>query len=166
MLDSSKVKRQQQEIEELKSENVELQTEIKSLKQQIQTNEAEHKSSADKLRQELNKIYSLFPKIKEMLRIENRCRHLGFEEDLIKRIFEMKPLGFKGKLYSSEYLRDFETEYSVAEIKPYLNDPNKLRLTIDGLDDASWFRQKQKEFLEKIGIKIQPKQERNISRKI
>jgi len=26
------------------------------------------------------------------------------------------------------------------------------------LDEVTWFRQKQKEFLEKIGIKIQPKQ--------
>ena len=46
------------------------------------------------------------------------------------------------------------------------SDPNKYRLTIDRLDDASWFKQKQKEFLERIGIKIQLKQEKNLSRKI
>ena len=39
-----------------------------------------------------------------------------------------------------------------------MSDPNKLKLTIDGLDDVSWFRQKQKEFLEKIGIKQTAKQ--------
>jgi len=70
----------------------------------------------------------------------------------------MKPIGFKGKLYSSAYGRDFETDYSVAEIKPYLSEPDKLKLTIDGFDNVSWFRQKQKEFLERIGIKIQPQQ--------
>lgn len=106
----------------------------------------------------MDRIFSIFPKIKELLGIEKLCRHLGFEEDVTKCILDMKPVGFNGKLYSSEYERDFETDYSVAEIKPYLSDPDKLKLTIDGLDNVSWFRQKQKEFLEKIRIKIQPQQ--------
>jgi hypothetical protein len=79
----------------------------------------------------------LFPKIKELLRIEKLCRHLGFGEDLIKMILEMKPVRFKGKLYSSEYQRYFETERSVTEIKSESNEPNKLRLTIDGVSDTS-----------------------------
>ena len=153
VLGTSKVKRQQQEIEELKSENAGLKTEINTLKQHIQTQEKEHTSVTDKLKQDLKKIYALFPKIKELLRIEKLCRHLGFGKELTKDILEMKPVGFKGKLYSPEYQRDFETEYSVAEIKPYLSEPDKLKLTIDGVDDVSWFRQKQREFLEKIGIK-------------
>jgi len=156
MFGSSKVKKQQQEIENLQSENAELQTEIQTMKNQIQMKEKEHTTAMEKLRQELDKIYSLFPKIKEMLRIENLCRHLGFEKALISEIFKMKPVGFSGKLYSSEYRRDFETEYSVAEIKPLLSDPDKLQLTIDGISDTSWFRQKHKEFLEKIGVKVKP----------
>ena len=73
---------------------------------------------------------------------------------------EMKPVGFKGKIYSAEYKRDFETEYSVAEIKSEPNEPNKLRLTIDGLSDVSWFRQKQREFLQKIGINPETRQQK------
>ena len=157
VLGSSKVKRQQQEIEELKSKNAELQTEIKTLKQQIQTNENEHAKITGKFRQELDKIYALFPKIKELFRIENLCRHLGFGEDMTKKILEMKPVGFRGKLYSSEYKQRFETEHSVAEIKSIPNEPNKLQLTIDGMSDTSWFRQKQREFLEGIGMKINQK---------
>jgi predicted nuclease with TOPRIM domain len=133
---SSKAKRQQQEIEDLKSENAGLQTEIKTLTQQIQTNETGHTKITDKLRQELDKIYSLFPKIRELLRIENLCRYLGFAEDLTKRILKMKPVEFKGKLYSAEYKRHFETEHSVAEIKPSTKEPDKLRLTIDGFSDV------------------------------
>ena len=155
---SSKVKRQQQEIDELKSENCGLKTEIKNLKTKIKEDEKEYTNITEKLRKELEKIYALLPKIKELLRIENLCRHLGFSENLISKIMEMKPVGFKGKIYSAEYKRDFETEYSVAEIKSEPNEPNKLRLTIDGHSDIGWFRQKQKEFLEKIGIKIQSKQ--------
>jgi cell division protein FtsB len=41
MFGSSKVKKQQQDIEDLKSEKDGLQTEIKTLKQQIQTSETE-----------------------------------------------------------------------------------------------------------------------------
>ena len=136
----------------LKLENTGLQAEIKTLKQHIQIREKEFGSITDKLRQELAKIYALFPKIKELLHIENLCRHLGFSENLINKILEMKPVGFKGKLYSSEYQRYFETDHSVAEIKTETNEPNKLRLTIDGLGDVAWFRQKHREFLQKIGI--------------
>ena len=151
---NSKVKRQQQEIETLKSENAELQTNIKTLKQQIQTKESEHTKITDKLRQELDRIYALFPKIKELLRIENLCRHLGFCKDLTNNILKMKPVGFSGKLYSSEYRQHFETLHSVAEIKPLISDPNRLQLTIDGLSDVGWFKQKHREFLGKIGVKI------------
>ena len=166
VLGTSKVKRQQQEIKELKSENAGLQTEIKTLKQQNHTQEIEYTKITDKLKQELDKIYSLFPKIKELLRIENLCRHLGFGESLTKMILEMKPVGFKGKLYSAEYKRHFETEHSVAEIKPEPNEPNKLRLTIDGFGDVGWFRQKQKEFQQSIGINVNQESRKNKGIKI
>jgi len=158
MFGGSKVKKQQQEIENLKLENAGLQTEIQTLKAQTQIKEKEHTTIKEKLQQELDKIYSLFPKIKELLRIEKLCRYLGFDEEHTNIILDMKPFFFSGKLYSSEYQKHFETEHSVAEIKPLMSDPNKLQLTIDGISDVSWFRQKQKEFLEKIGVKIQPNQ--------
>jgi hypothetical protein len=161
---ASKVKKRKQEIDELKTENVELQTEIKTLKGQIQTNESEHAKVAVKHRQELDKIHALFPNIKELLRIENLCRHLGFGDDLTNEILKMKPVGFRGKLYSAEFRQHFETERSVAEIKPEPNEPNKLRLTIDGVSDGAWFRQKQKEFLQKIGIRVnqEPRQSKAV----
>jgi FtsZ-binding cell division protein ZapB len=159
LVGTSKVKRQQQEIENLKEENAGLQTEVKTLKEQIQTNEREYTKVTEKLRQELDKIYALFPKIKELLRMENLCRHLGFDESLTKAILEMKPVGFRGKLYSSEYRRHFETDHSVAEIKPSANEPDRLRLTIDGIGDTNWFRQKYKEFQESIEIKVRQEPE-------
>ena len=89
--------------------------------------------------------------------MENLCRYLGFDEKLTRDILRMKPVAFRGKLYSSEYKRHFETERSVAEIKSEPNEPNKLRLTIDGMNDVTWFRQKQREFLQKIGINVNQK---------
>ena len=80
---------------------------------------------------------------------------------LSRFLLEMKPVRFKGKIYSSEYRRTFETR-SVAEIKPLLSDPNKLQLTIDGVNDTSWFRQKYREFQESIGIRVQQEQGRGV----
>lgn len=85
---------------------------------------------------------------------ENLCRHLGFSDELTKMILEMKPIGFKGKLYSSEYKRKFETEHSVAEVKDHPIHKDKLQFTIDGVSDTNWFRQKQKEFLQSVGINV------------
>jgi len=161
MFGSSKVKRQQKEIENLKLENTELQTEIQTMKTQIQLKEKEHTTIKEKFQQELDKIHSLFPKIRELLRIEKLCRYLGFDEEHSNIILDMKPFFFSGKLYSSEFQKHFETEHSVAEIKPLLSDPDRLQLTIDGISDTSWFRQKHKEFLEKIGVKAKHESSKN-----
>jgi FtsZ-binding cell division protein ZapB len=165
-LGTTKVKRQQQEIESLKEEKGSLIQEVKTLKQNIQTIQKEHEAALDKLKQELKKIHDLFPKIKELLHMENLCRHLGFGESLTKAILEMKPVGFKGKLYSAEYKRHFETKHSVAEIKPSTSEPERLRLTIDGVGDTNWFRLKYREFQESIGIKVkqEPRNDRGIKR--
>lgn len=154
MFGTSKVKKQQQEIENLKGDNSNLVQEVASLKQNMQTMQKEHDTILDKLKQELKKIHDLFPKLKELLRIENLCKHLGFSDELIKMILDMKPVGFKGKLYSSEYQRKFETEHSVAEVKEHPTEKDKLQFTMDGLNTTSWFRQKQKEFLKSLEINI------------
>lgn len=156
---SSKVKRQQQEIKELKSEKEVLQTEIKTLKEQMQVTEKEHAKITDKFRQELKKIYNLFPHIRELLLIENLCRVLNFGESIIKSLLQFKPVNFKGNVYSPEYKRHFNTENSVAKVEEDTKEANKYRLTIDNLDPTQWFRQKHQEFLQSVGIE-QPKQEK------
>lgn len=156
---SSKVKRQQQEIKELKSEKEVLQTEIKTLKEQMQVTEKEHAKITDKFRQELKKIYDLFPHIRELLLIENLCRVLNFGESIIKSLLQFKPVNFKGNVYSPEYKCHFNTENSVAKVEEDTKEANKYRLTIDNLDPTHWFRQKHQEFLQSIGVE-QPKQEK------
>lgn len=153
MLGSSKVKRQQQEIETLKEEKVNLVEEIKDLKQDMQTMQKEHETTFDKLKQELEKIHDLFPKLKELLWIERLLQAMKFTESLIKNILEIKPVVFKGDVYSPEYKRYFKTERSVAEIKPHSKEPDKYELTIDEMDDTNWCRKKYRESLETIGIK-------------
>jgi DNA repair exonuclease SbcCD ATPase subunit len=157
MVGSSKVKRQQQEIENLKEEKENLIQEVKILKQDMQTMQKEHETAYDKLKQELKKIYDLFPKIKELLWIERLLQAMKFTEDLIKEILDMNPVVFKGDVYSPEYKRYFKTERSVAEIKQHSEKPDKYELTIDGVDDTNWCRKKYRESLEAFGIKSNKK---------
>jgi len=157
----SKVKRQQQEIENLKDEKEDLIQEIKTLKQNSQIMQKEHETALDKLKQELKKIHDLFPQLKELLWIEKLLKVMRFSEDLIKDILKMKPVGFKGKIYSPEFQRSFETEYSVAEIKQHTTEKNKLQLTIDGVSETNWFRKKQREFFDSIGINPKENQNKN-----
>ena len=154
LLGTSKVKQQQKEIEELQIDKENLIHEVNELKHDMGSMQKEHTSIVEKFKLELEKIHKLFPKLKELLRIENLCKHLGFSEELTKMILEMKPIGFKGKLYSSEYKRKFETEHSVAEVKDHPIQKDKLQFTIDGVSDTNWFRQKYREFQESIGINV------------
>jgi len=148
----SKTKRQQAEIEELKSENATLKDENSSLKTQLQTLQKEYKTATDKLQAELKKIYDLFPNLRELLSIERMCRFVGFSDDLTKRILTGDKVGFKGSLYSTEYKRNFSTEHSVAQMEPEPGKSKKLRLAIDGVDIIEWFRLKYREFQRSIGI--------------
>jgi len=164
VIGTSKLKRQQQEIESLKEEKENLIQEVKTLNQNMQTMQKDHETAFNKLKQELTKIHDLFPKLKELLWIEKLLQAMRFSESLIKDILKMNPVGFKGEIYSPEYKRYFKTENSVAEIKPHPTTPDKLNLTIDGVSDTNWFRQKYKEFQQSIGIKVKQKPEVNQSK--
>lgn len=152
-LGTSKVKRQSQEIENLKEDKDNLNQEIKVLKQGMINMRQEHETVIDKLKQEIKKIHDLFPKLKELLWIEKLLKVMHFSESLIKDILQMKPVGFKGSIYSPEHKRSFSTEHSVAEIKSNLKDENKLELHIDDKPYSNWFKEKQNQFLESLGYK-------------
>lgn len=152
LFSGSKVKQQQAEIEELQLENTALKDENHSLKTELQTAQKEYEKITDKLRTELRRIYDLFPNLRELLSIERMCRLVGFSDDLIKRILTGDKVGFKGSLYSAEYKRKFSTEHSVAQMQQEPKQPDKLRLTIDGVDIIEWFRMKYREFQRSVGI--------------
>jgi FtsZ-binding cell division protein ZapB len=96
LVGTSKVKRKQQEIESLKDEKESLTQEVKTLKQNMQTIQKEHQTAVDKLKQELKKIYDLFPNLRDLLWIEKLLQVMKFSEELIKEILKMKPVSFKG----------------------------------------------------------------------
>ena len=158
LFNNSKVKSLEEQNKDLQNQIDSLQVYVNEIKadhaRQLTVSWKERQTVVNKLKQELTKIYDLFPKIKELLRIENLCSQIGFSNELTKMILEMKPVGFKGKLYSPEHKRSFETEHSVAEIKPHPTESNQLQLTIDGVSETNWLRQKYREFQQRIGINI------------
>lgn len=161
-LGSPKMKQQQKEITDLTTENNTLKNEIKTLNQTIQTNETEYKKVIDTLKDELKRIYNIFPMIGELLRIEKLCRFIGFSEAATNKLLAFKPVQFSGRMYSGEFKRRFETRHSTAQVESHPKKEGELRLAIDGMDDGDWFRKKRREELQSLGVKLNtPSEEQN-----
>ena len=66
----------------------------------------------------------------------------------------MRPVRFSSSLYSSEHSQHFDAENAEARLTKDEKGPGGFQLFIDQIPILRWFRQKAKEFLEHIGIKI------------
>lgn len=156
ILGSPTIENQRQEIESLASENKDLKDKIKTLNQTILTNEAKHREENEKLNSKLDRIFNLFPVVKDLLFIEELARIIGFGKEMIRDLLDMKPVLFSGKLYSPEHKLNFETKHSQAQVENDPKEKGKLWLVIDGRDAYDWFRLKRRELSQALGIK--PKQ--------
>lgn len=111
VFDNSKLKKPEKEIGKLKAENTNLRAENKQLNERIGHLKNEYEKTTDKLPEKLRKIYNLFPGIRDLFNIEKLCKAVGFSEELTQKILTMNPVGFKGKLFSAEHHREFETNH-------------------------------------------------------
>ncbi|MEG0591487.1 MAG: MobV family relaxase [Lachnospiraceae bacterium] len=157
---SSKTKQQQQQIETLTAENRNLSDNIKELNSKIRTMETEHKTTIDKLSEQLNKIFNYFPHIKELLCWEGFLKSIGLPDDMVRRLFNKETVVGSGELYSKEHSKRFKAENATLKLEQDKAKPEYIRFTINGTDIFDWFKQKQKEFLNTIGIN--PKESRGI----
>lgn len=153
LFDNKEIKQKEEKIKVLTDENNNLKKEINRLNNHIQKIEREHKDETEKLKYTLDKIFSLFPIVKEWLRIEKLCHIIGLGKDIIKELVQRKSVTFSGSLYSPEFQRHFSAEHSTAKVEHHHEEQEKLQLTIDGINDTEWFRNKRWEFLQKIGIR-------------
>jgi chromosome segregation ATPase len=151
---SSKIERQQQEIEVLHSENDGQKQEIARLNQTIARERAEHQKTTGDLNAELNKIYEWLPDTKPLIRMGEYCRSVGFTDDMVKSLESMQSVRFSGKLYSHEFSQRFETTNSEARLERDHKRPGMFSLLINGTSIVQWFRQKYQEFLRAIGVKV------------
>ena len=161
LMGTSKVKRQQQEIEGLKAEIEVLQNE----------NENTHKETQKVIREKdrlilekdsiissqkgrLDKLFDYLPILNEYDFIVRLCELVKIPTHMVKQIFAGKVVSYTGKLYSPEHKQNFDAQDTKISIAKNPKENNKLCLAIGGEHYMDWFRQKYKEFQQSIGIKI------------
>lgn len=159
----SKVKRLEEENENLKRNIVNLQKQVQAEQREQTKMENRHSSEINRVdrsyRQkiaeydnQLELIDTYFPIVKELMPIAEQCREVGFTEELTRRIVSLQPVEFKGRLYSKEYKEKFRTEHSTATVERNPQEKGKFRLCIDGIPILDWFRKKFQEIKEKLGL--------------
>lgn len=116
---------------------------------------------------ELNFIHSLFPMMKEQLKIASLCEKIGLGIEYIRMLFEGKNLTAKSfSFFSPEHNRKFEAADVKLKIEKEPDDPRKLRLSLNGTDILDWFNIKYREVKESISLRIQPNQNKKGGMKI
>ncbi len=159
----SKVKRLEEENENLKRNIVNLQKQVQAEQREQTKMENRHSSEINRVdrsyRQKiaeydnrLELIDTYFPIVKELMPIAEQCREVGFTEELTRRIVSLQPVEFKGRLYSKEYKEKFRTEHSTATVERNPQEKGKFRLCIDEIPILDWFRKKFQEIKEKLGL--------------
>ena len=159
----SKVKRLEEENENLKRNIVNLQKQVQAEQREQTKMENRHSSEINRVdrsyRQKiaeydnrLELIDTYFPIVKELMPIAEQCREVGFTEEMTRRIVSLHPVEFKGRLYSKEYKEKFRTEHSTATVERNPQEKGKFRLCIDGIPILDWFRKKFQEIKEKLGL--------------
>lgn len=161
LVGTSKVKRQQQEIENLKIENKELQQEISGLNKTIN----EQQQEKQKITGELNKIHDWLPDTPNLIKWGEYCQKIGFTNNQAKDLINMKPVRFSGELYSSEHSQRFKADNVEVRFGKGIKS-GVFNLHINGMSLIEWFKQKHREFLEHLGIKPKQKPETGRSAKL
>jgi hypothetical protein len=142
-------KRVQDKIEEL--------TTVESNLQKIRQDYEPYKAQ-----EELNLIHELFPMMKEQLRIADFCKKIGLAIESIKSLLAGKTLTAKNfSFFSPEHNQKFMAEDVKLKIEKEPDNPNKLRLNLNGMDILEWFEQRFKAVQQKFGIDKKPKVNRN-----
>jgi hypothetical protein len=113
-----------------------------------------------KAQEDLNLLFEIFPILSERLRIAQLCKGIGLTIDATKRLFNGEFLSVTGKLHSPEHNQSFEAKDAKLQLFKDRDNPDKLKLSINGKNIIDWFRQKYREFKEALGIKL-PKHEEN-----
>lgn len=170
MIGTSKVKRQQQQIDTLKQEVAARDETIETLQTQMQTLRADHckelmavqarhmTETADIKKQYekdlsffqmlVRKASAWFPHFRELLRMDEFCRKIGFNDAQTETLIRGKSLKYSGTLYSEMHRKQFKAENVIARISPDETNGRKFILKIDGLPIVRWFREQAEKLLE------------------
>ncbi len=98
-----------------------------------------------KAQEELNFIHNLFPMMKENLRIADLCKNIGLTIENIKMLLAGKTLTAKTfSFFSPEHRQMFKAEDVKLKIEREKepDNPNKLKLSLNGRNILVWFRER------------------------
>ena len=125
-------------------------------RREIADKEAKHKQEISFLKTIIARAAAWFPYFREMLRIENLCRLIGFDERQTTTLVKGKPLEYAGELYSEEHGRKFTTEKAGFQVVKDPTDGTRLVLAIDRKPIAEWFKEQFEKLRQNIRRPIQP----------
>ena len=125
-------------------------------RREIADKEAKHKQEISFLKTVIARAAAWFPYFREMLRIENLCRLVGFSDGQTATLVKGKPLEYVGELYSEEHGRKFKTEKAGVQVVKDPTDGTKLVLAIDRKPIAEWFKEQFDKLRQSIHRPIQP----------
>ena len=123
---------------------------------EIADKETKHKEEISFLKTVIARAAAWFPYFREMLRIENLCRLIGFDERQTATLVKGKPLEYAGELYSEEHGRKFTTEKAGFQVVKDPTDGTRLVLAIDRKPIAEWFKEQYEKLRQNIRRPIQP----------
>ena len=102
----------------------------------------QHEKEVSLLKTVLSKAVKWFPYFREMIRMENVCRTVGFDDKQTVTLIKGKPLEYSGELYSEEHNCKFSVERVTAQITSDPADKRKLQLNIDKRPFKEWCKEK------------------------
>ncbi len=163
MIGTSKVKQQEREIGALRQEVAARDESIEILQKKIAIMQSDHsreltamqarhvtetanmKKQYEKdlsfLQSVVRKALAWFPRFREMLRMDEFCRKVGFNDEQTETLIGGKPLKYSGTLYSEMHRKRFKAEDAIARILPDENNSRTFTLRIDGIPIVRWFRE-------------------------
>ena len=121
-------------------------------KQELTTIQARHVTETANMKKQYEKDLSFlqsvvrkalawFPRFREMLRMYELCRNVGFNDEQAETLIGGKPLRYNGTLYSETYRKRFNAENVIARIASDETNSRKFGLKIDGIPIVRWFRE-------------------------
>ena len=156
MIGTSRVKRQQQEIDRLNAENAALHEQIESLNRANREEKARHEQAEQQLQAKLDRIEQWLPDTQTLISWGEYCRDMGLSESGAREIIAMKPLYVSGELRAPEYSHRFDVSNTEIRLQRDPNGPGGFQLLIDRQPAHDWFRQRYVELMTRLGYPVRP----------
>lgn len=156
IIGTSRVKRQQQEIDRLNAENAALHEQIGTLNRANREEKARHEQAEQQLQAKFDRIEHWLPDTQTLISWGEYCRDMGLSESGAREIIAMKPLYVSGELRAPEYSRRFDVSNTEIRLQRDPNGPGGFQLLIDRQPAHARFRQRYVELMTRLGYPVRP----------